>query len=131
MATKQSTMKIEMTILCNSLHDASLIEDVVKGTASTYAIRTVNGSETKHDTPTGRTVVYAGGKKDKGISAKELAIKYAKEHGGRIDMEQLNRVAIAEYQFAPTSLQSKVDILVTDGVLRRGDRKGIYHLVVK
>lgn len=130
MTVKQPTMRIEMTILCNTLKDASLIEEVVKGTGSTYAIRTVNG-EDKHDTPTGRTVTYAGGKKDKGISAKDLAIKFAKEHGGKIDMEVLNRVAVKEYQFAPTSLQSKVDILVTNGVLKRGDRKGIYHLVVR
>lgn len=126
---KSPAMKIEMTILCNSLHDASLIEEVVKGTGSTYGIRTVSNGEEHHDTPTGRTVIYSGGKKNKGISAKDLALKYAKEHSGKIDMELLNKVAVSEYQFAPTSLQSKVDILVTEGVLKRGDRKGLYHLV--
>lgn len=116
--------RIEMTIICNSLHDAAMIEEVVKGTASTYAIRTVNGNgEIKHDTPTGRTVVYTGGKKDKGISGKDCIVEYAKSlsAGKKFTLDQLV-VHGNKYKFAPNTMSSKVALLVNEGRVKREAR---------
>ena len=120
------TMKIEMTIVCNSLKDASMIEEVVKGTASTYSIRTINGDVTPQKAK--KTFSYVGGRKTKEVSGKDCILQFAKSQGGKFHIEDLVKHG-AKYQFAPSSLSSKVSLMVREGQLKRGDKPRTYQIV--
>lgn len=124
-----SKMQIEMTILCKSLHDASVIEEAVKGTASTYNIRTVNGDEKSSLQKPRKTLEYWGGHKKKGIGGKDCIIAFAKSQGGKFHVDDLVKHGTDKYQFATSSLSSKVSLLVREGVLKPGDKPRTYQLV--
>ena len=115
-------MQIEMTVLCNTLSDAALIEEVVKGTASTYSIRTLNGEKAK------KTVTYVGGKKKKDIGGKECIIQFAKQSGGKFHMDGLIKHG-EKLQFAPSTMSSKVSLLVKEGRLKLGEKPHTYQFV--
>lgn len=79
--------------------------------------------------PKKKAFTYRGGRRYKGISAKDAIVKAIEAAGGGVTVDYLSKCLTKEYDFAPTSASAAVSELTKEGRVTRDPETGRVHLV--